>query len=106
MTRVIILSPFKGDISANVEYGWRCVIDSMKRGEAPWASHLFYTQIMEDSDPAQRSLGFACEFAWLKAADLIAVYVDRGLSSGMIKTINMVSLNPLILIPIEIRSIE
>lgn len=106
MKRVIILSPFKGDEAANVEYGWSCVIDSMRRGEAPWASHLFYTVIMNDSDPAQRSMGFACEFAWLKAADLIAVYTDRGLSPGMIKTINQVSLDPLILIPIEIRSIE
>lgn len=106
MKRVIILSPFKGDEFANVEYGWRCVIDSMRRGEAPWASHLFYTQIMNDADPAQRSLGFACEEAWLQAADLIVAYIDRGMSSGMMKTINMVSQSPEYLIPIEIRSLK
>src|SRR5260221_1819833 len=99
MKRVIILSPYKGDIAANVEYGWRCVIDSMRRGEAPWASHLFYTQILNDADPAQRSLGFACEATWLQVADLIAVYTDRGLSSGMVKTINKVSANPTLSIP-------
>ncbi len=106
MKRVIILSPYKGDVEANVEYAWSCVLDSMKRGEAPWASHLFYTQIMNDSDPAQRALGFECEAAWLRGADLIAVYLDRGMSSGMMKTINMVSSSPEILIPIEMRSIE
>lgn len=106
MKRVIILSPYKGAVTENVEYGWRCVIDSMRRGEAPWASHLFYTVIMNDADPAQRSLGFACEAAWLQAADLIAVYTDRGLSSGMVKTINEISMNPTLAIPIELRSIE
>jgi len=103
--RVLILSPFKGDIAANVEYAWRCVIDSMQRGEAPWASHLFYTQIMNDSNPAQRSLGFQCEEAWLRAADLVAVYTDRGMSSGMIKTINMIG-ESYPWVPLQLRSLK
>lgn len=89
MNRVIILSPYKGDISANLAYAWLCVLDSMKRDEAPWASHLFYTEVLRDSDPAQRAKGFECEAAWLRAADLVAVYTDRGLSSGMLKTLDM-----------------
>jgi len=106
MRRVLILSPYKGDIEANVAYAWECVIDSMKRGEAPWASHLFYTEIMNDADPAQRSLGFACEYAWLRVCDLLAVYTDRGLSSGMVKTINSASVDPTLSIPIELRSLK
>lgn len=106
MNRVIILSPFKGNTEANVLYGWQCVLDSMKRGEAPWASHLFYTTVLQDSDPAQRAKGFECEWAWLRAADLVAVYIDRGLSSGMIKTINALSTSPDLTISIEMRSIK
>src|SRR4051812_14464173 len=106
MKRVVILSPYKGDIAENVEYAWRCVIDSMKRGEAPWASHLFYTQIMEDSDPAQRSLGFACEAVWIRGEIFVAFYLDRGISKGIIKTKNMFSKTPKILFPIEMRKIK
>lgn len=89
MNRVIILSPYKGDTEANLLYGWHCVLDSVQRGEAPWASHLFYTVVLNDSDPVQRAKGFECEAAWLRAADLVAVYTDRGLSSGMVKTLDM-----------------
>src|SRR5882724_4221987 len=101
MKRVVIISPYKGAVEENVQYAWQCVLDSLKRHEAPFASHLFYTVVMNDNDPAQRSLGFACEEAWLAVADLAAVYTDRGLSSGMIKTINMLSQHLTIRVPIE-----
>jgi hypothetical protein len=106
MKRVLILSPYKGAVEANLHYGWLAVLDSLKRGEAPWASHLFYTVVMNDTDPAQRALGFEAEWAWLQAADLIAIYTDRGISPGMIKTINAVSVDPTVNIPIEMRSIR
>lgn len=106
MKRVIILSPYKGDIEANIQYAWECVIDSLRRHEAPFASHLFYTEVMNDTDPAQRSLGFQCEEAWLRGSELVAVYTDRGLSPGMIKTINLISVSPELLLPIEMRSIK
>ena len=106
MKRVLVLSPYKGDIEANVAYGWRCVLDSLKRKEAPFASHLFYTSVMDDSDPAQRSLGFACEEVWLECAEIVAVYIDRGLSRGMVQTINLLAKHRVIHIPVEMRSIE
>jgi len=83
---VIILSPYKGAIALNVEYAKRCVLDSMRRFEAPFASHLIYTQVLNDSDPHQRALGFQAEAAWAKYAELLAVYTDLGISSGMRKT--------------------
>jgi len=106
MKRVLLLSPYKGDIEANVAYAWECVLDSLRRREAPWASHLFYTQIMNDSDPAQRSLGFQCEAAWLPVAQLLAVYTDLGISAGMAQTINRVSADPSLALPVELRSIR
>jgi len=44
MTRVIIESPYAGDIEVNLKYAKLCILDSLKRGEAPLASHLLYTQ--------------------------------------------------------------
>ena len=43
MIKVIIESPYTGDVERNLEYARRCMRDSIKRGEAPFASHLLYT---------------------------------------------------------------
>ena len=59
--------------------------DSLARGEAPFASHLLYTQdgILDDAIPEYREAGMRCGFAWAGRADLTAVYADRGISEGM-----------------------
>lgn len=80
---VIIESPFAGDIAANTAYARECMLDSLRRGEAPFASHLLYTQVLEDSDVRERGLGIAAGLAWGQAADLTAVYRDLGVSAGM-----------------------
>ena len=41
MKRVIIESPYSGDIPRNLLYARLCVFDCLQRGEAPYASHLF-----------------------------------------------------------------
>lgn len=41
---VVVESPYAGDVERNVAYAKRCVLDCLKRGEAPYASHLFFTQ--------------------------------------------------------------
>lgn len=85
MLRVIIESPLKGDYGGNREYAKRCMRDSLKRGEAPLASHLLYDQcgILDDRYQNERDRGMRAGFAWGEAADLVAVYVDLGVSDGM-----------------------
>ena len=82
---VVIESPYAGDVEANVAYAKRCVRDSLHRGEAPYASHLFFTQpgLLDDNVPVERRLGIESGFAWGRAAPTVAVYVDRGVSPGM-----------------------
>lgn len=43
MRRVIIESPYAGNVEANATYLRRCLRDSLLRGEAPFASHAIYT---------------------------------------------------------------
>lgn len=83
--KVILESPYSGDVETNVRYARACVRDSLKRGEAPLASHLLYTQdgILDDTVPEERDLGIGAGLAWLKEADKHVFYVDRGLSGGM-----------------------
>lgn len=83
MKLVIVESPLAGDYEANRAYARACVYDSLMRGEAPLASHLLYTQMLDDKIPAERTLGIEAGLAWGRKADLTAVYTDRGISSGM-----------------------
>jgi hypothetical protein len=85
MRRVILETPYAGDIEANVAFARACMRDCLKRGEAPFASHLLYTQdgILADGDPKERALGIEAGLAWGAAAEATVVYQDRGLSPGM-----------------------
>lgn len=83
MRRVIVESPYAGDVEANETYAQRCMSDSLSRGEAPFLSHLLYTQVLDDTDATQRDQGIHAGFAWRSAADATIVYVDRGVSLGM-----------------------
>jgi hypothetical protein len=81
--RVLIESPFAGNVSENIAYARRCLLDSLTRGEAPFASHLLYTQVLDDRAEAERETGLQAASAWLEVADLVACYYDRGISGGM-----------------------
>ena len=56
MQRVIIESPYAGDVERNVRYARAAMADCLKRGEAPFASHLLYTQegVLDDDIPGER----------------------------------------------------
>jgi hypothetical protein len=105
MRRVILESPYAGDIEANVAYARAAVRDSLLRGEAPIASHLLYTQpgVLRDEVPEERRLGLEAGLAWREAAEATVVYVDRGVSSGMSYGISMAREAGR---PVEFRSIE
>lgn len=87
MKRVIIESPYRGDgyedLALNMEYLQECIRDSLRRGEAPFASHQMYTTALDDKNPEHRRLGIAAGTAWARSADLRVFYLDRGWSTGM-----------------------
>ena len=87
MRLVIIESPYAGEVEANIDYAKQCILDCLKRGEAPLASHLLYTQegLLNDSQAAEREQGIKAGHAWIRVADAIILYTDRGISSGMQK---------------------
>src|SRR6266404_2664437 len=89
MRRVIIESPYAGDVETHKTYSRRCIRDSLQRGEAPIASHSLYTQpgILDDNIPEERELGINAGHAWLSVADAVILYTDYGITDGMKKVL-------------------
>lgn len=83
--RVIVETPYAGDVETNLRYLRACMRDCLLRGEAPFASHALYTQegVLDDTVPSEREHGIQAGFAWRRVAELTVVYTDRGISRGM-----------------------
>jgi len=66
MRRVILESPYAGDVATNVAYARRALRDCLLRGEAPFASHLLYTQpgVLDDTLPDERACGIEAGLIW------------------------------------------
>jgi hypothetical protein len=85
MRMVIVESPYAGDVERNVRYARACIAHCLSLGEAPFASHLLYTQpgILDDANAAERRQGMAAGFEIGRRADRTVVYTDLGISRGM-----------------------
>jgi hypothetical protein len=85
MRLVVVESPCAGDTDRNLRYARACLADCLRRGEAPFASHVLYAQpgVLDDAKPEQRRLGMWAGFSWADRADAIVVYEDLGISPGM-----------------------
>lgn len=104
MRRVIVESPYAGDVEANLAYARAACHDCLMRGETPYASHLLLTQpgILDDTITIERTHGINAGHAWMHAAHAVVVYQDRGISKGMEAGIASARVNGL---PVEYRSL-
>lgn len=66
----------------NLIYARLCLLNALMRGEAPLASHLLYTQVWSEREDLRES-GIMAGMEIHHRVDLIALYVDIGISSGM-----------------------
>lgn len=89
MEMVIIESPFAGNeensTETHVTYARRAMKDALLRGEAPYASHLLYTQegVLDDTVPAESEMGIMAGLFIGDMASKTVVYADYGMSRGM-----------------------
>jgi len=83
MKLAIIESPYAGDIERNTAYARECMRWAILNEYAPFASHLLYTQVLDDSIKYQRSHGIAMGYHWLFVADIQLIFTDYGISPGM-----------------------
>ncbi len=90
MRKVLVESPYAGktpeEVERNVRYARACLRDCfLNHDEAPFASHLLYTQpgVLDDTVPEERSRGINAGFVWGTLAEATVVYEDLGISRGM-----------------------
>lgn len=86
MKRVIVESPYAGDIAMNEMYCEYCLHDCLVNyNESPYASHLLYTRdhVLRDHVPEERKLGIKAGFFWRECAELTVFYEDLGITDGM-----------------------
>lgn len=72
-------------VETHVSYLWRCLKDSLDRGEEPLASHALYPQILDDTVATERKRGIEAGYKWMEVADAVIFYTDYGWSPGMKK---------------------
>lgn len=87
MRRVQLESPFRGSSEAEQDeferYGLKALAHSLSLDEAPFASHLLYTRVLDDRSALQRRQGIDAGLAWSDVSEATVVYADYGVSSGM-----------------------
>ncbi len=84
---VIVESPYRGidyaELEENIAYTVAAKRDCLLQNEAPFLSHVHYTDALDDKIPSERDLGIKAGLAWGERADASVVYIDRGISDGM-----------------------
>lgn len=83
MKLVVIESPLAGDFERNRRYALWCAYDATLRGEAPYLSHLFFPQFLDDQDSAARALGIRMGLAWASCGEERVFCIDLGWTDGM-----------------------
>jgi 8-oxo-dGTP pyrophosphatase MutT (NUDIX family) len=114
MRLVVLESPFGTNLDGsradaetirwNLRYARTAMGHCLRNGEAPYASHLLYTQenVLDDAVPEERKLGMEAGFAWQAQSEGAVVYTDLGVTVGMAEGIKRaVGKN----LPVEFRSL-
>ncbi|MCH4034726.1 MAG: hypothetical protein LKE85_12160 [Lachnospiraceae bacterium] len=81
--KVYVVSPYAGDVDANIESAKRYCRFVIGKGYMPIASHLLYPRILKDADPAERELGLMFGLSLLALSDEVWVFTANGVSDGM-----------------------
>lgn len=87
MKKVVIESPYAATDAYSLEQHKRylefAMQDALHKGEAPFASHMLYTGVLDDDNAIERAQGIQAGLIWGSECDYVAVYCDAGISPGM-----------------------
>lgn len=91
MKKIFICSPFraksKSERKRNIGYAQTLAKWVIDQGDAPYAPHLYLTDVLDDTDSKQRQRGISAGLAFMDVCDEIIVGCAYGISAGMRKEI-------------------
>lgn len=79
---VFICSPYAGDVKRNTRNAKRYLKYAVDKGAVPFAPHLLYPLVLDETNPSQRRLGLSFGLVWLSMCDELWVFGGY-ISSGM-----------------------
>ena len=83
MKRALIISPFSEEKELDVAYAREAMRWCLESEMAPFVGQLLYGEVLDDRVPGDRKMRFNANEEYIKEADVVTVFVDRGLSSEM-----------------------
>lgn len=83
MKKVYICSPCRGDYEKNIQKAQGYCREAVYMGVIPIAPHVYLTQFLDDTIPAERSTGLSLGLELLKDCDEVWVYGIQNPSEGM-----------------------
>lgn len=92
MKRIGVISAYRGktpqETEANLEKARRICKRIIGIGLTPFAPHLLYPQLLDDTNPGDRMLGMACGQDFLRVCDAVWVYgeVNEGMQEDITAT--------------------
>lgn len=105
-SRVYIATPYRTETMRDSydRYLLKCIEDSILKGEAPYAPHVYLPKLKlcDDRTTEGRRIGMEVGQKFLNICQLLAVYKDFGISEGMQMEMDTAKN---LKIPINIRSI-
>lgn len=88
--KIVVESPYRSTerytLLQNVEFAKEVCRWAIRHGYSPIASHLFYTQLLDDTKEYERNLGMSLGLQWGALADeaWFCLRPDEDLSEGML----------------------
>lgn len=79
---VYVASPLSGEVEQNLQFARQACRYAIAQGAIPFAPHLLYTQMLDDSNPEERQLGIEMGNQMLRLCDELWLCGDR-ISPGM-----------------------
>ncbi len=83
MKRALIVSPFSERKEADIAYAREAMRWCLDTGMAPFVGQLLYGEILDDRVPSDRTLRLNADQEYIKDADVVVAFVDRGVSTEM-----------------------
>jgi len=84
---VYIASPYKGDMKRNLRKAAKYTAGAIKQGTIPIAPHLFYSAVLDDTDPQERQTGMRMGIDLLTICDELWAFGTP--SEGMAREIEI-----------------